>query len=246
MMMRKRGRDDPKLLRKKVDPPLTVAIREEIKRLADEEKFTLGTLKSIERVAAHGRAMLQGTAQFDALLGGGNLLQDGGIGAVGYDSDGLEDELLEGGRYIGGTIQSSSSVENFGSRAMRELTAMLPKILEGRNRPSTVELVRALSEARKQGLDDVAADLERQIKRVKDEPEPATVERSRSELTRSAYFAREVDHPNGGRYVAPGDPGWSVDRYNEITGESATAQDFEAALPSELPDDETPEIGGAA
>lgn len=156
-MLRRKRSEDAKMLRKKVDYPLTKAIRDEIKRLADEENFTLGTLRAIERVAAHGCAMLQGTADLDGLLGGA------GIGQVDYS---------------GGTLPASSPVENFGSRAMRELTAMLPKILEGRNRPSTVELVRSLAFARKEGLDDIAADLEQQIKgAVADKPDSVVVEK---------------------------------------------------------------------
>jgi hypothetical protein len=236
--MRKRDRDNPALLRKKVDTPLTKAIREEIKRLADEEKFTLGMLRAIERVAAHGRAMLSGTAELDALLGGGS-------GPL--DLDDLEDDLLGGSSYIGGGISTSSTAENFGSRAMRELTAMLPKILEARNRTSTVELVRALAVARKEGLDEVAADLQEQIKGAKeDEPVPS-VAKPLHELPRGAYW-RPDDEALGtlaGRYIARGDPEWKIEEYNALTGDNAKATDFPRVI-IEPPGAGEPEVRGAA
>ena len=233
--IRKRDRVDPKLLRKKVDTPLTTAIREEIKRLADEKEFTLGTLRSIERVAAHGRAMLQGTADLDGLLGGRG-------GGADMEIDGLADDLM--GNYSG-VISGSSSVENFGTRAMRELTAMLPKILEGRNRPSTVELVRALAVARKEGLDEVAKDLQKQIKgATTDTPKPATPLKRTAESKRAlppgSYWKPCSDLPDGGRYIERGDPEWRLVEYNWITASNAKAGDF---APVTI---DAPELGDAA
>ncbi len=242
MLMRKRGQIDPKTLRKKVDTPLAKSIREEIKRLADDDNFTLGTLHAIERVAAHGRAMLQGTADLDGLLGSPGQ----GVGAIGYDTDidGLENDLMAS--YSGGPMLTSSPVENFGSRAMREVMAVLPKILEGRNRPSTVELVRSLALARKEGLDDVAKDLEQQIKGVTAAPEP-TVAKPLGEMPRKlpngAYYKPSATVPGGGVYVERNDPEWRIEEYNDFTGESAKATDFPAVVVAPPP---APEIGGAA
>lgn len=226
------------MLRKKVDTPLTKAILAEIKTLADSENFTLGTLKSIERVAAHGRAMLQGTAELDALLGGGLNVGQGEIGMPDLNIDDIESDLM--GSYS--AIAASSPVENFGSRAMREVVAMLPKILEGRNKTSTIELVRALAVARKEGLDDVAKDLEQQIKGVTAEtPKPKlNANTGARPLPNGAYYRPDPADLRTGRYIERDDPEWKLEEYNALTGADAKATDFPPVTI------EPPVIGGAA
>jgi hypothetical protein len=130
-------REDPKTLTRKIDSPLADAVREEIIRLVNAETFTLGTLRAIERVAEHGRMML---------IDANELRAAGALEAL--DND-------EG-------VQMVDPLENFGAKAIRELIGGMQAATA--KPTSLVETVRAIAEARKLGLDNIAAELEASLK----------------------------------------------------------------------------------
>jgi hypothetical protein len=198
--MRVRRTDNPAVLKKEAKSPLADAIKGEIRRLLDAPNFTLGTLRAVERVAAHGRAMLAGQAELDTLLG--DTLSQAGDDYSGLGSLGVDDGY---GGMISGPLVGSPSVENFGSKALRELISLVPKL--NKSKSSLVSQVRALAEARKLGLDDVADKLEKELTGALDVP-PGAPQRSEVTLNETLKeLTNEVVHPVVERRLSPGAEG---------------------------------------
>lgn len=172
------------VLKRPADSPIAKAIKTEIRELLEAEKFTLGSLRAIERLAAHGRALLTGRAELDELLG--DNLGVSGVAPLGYDSLGYDDFGPIGGT---GVLAPSAPIENFGTKAIREMMSAIPKL--NQRKTSIVEMIRALAEAKKHGLDNVAAQIEEELK---------------NEVV-SAKLERGLSTGAAGGADGPGDPG---------------------------------------
>lgn len=132
------------------EPPkeLCEAIRKELLALLMKPAFDVGTLLRVGEVAnaahqllvAHSPVQKLSRRPFGSISPGMNQAYSSGA------------SLLEGG---------SGLTENVGTRVMRELTSMLGQ--STKKKESKVGLVRALAEARKHGLDDVAKQLEAEL-----------------------------------------------------------------------------------
>lgn len=156
--------------------PVAESIRAELLKLAQEGDtkhkgaLTAETLARIVRVAKTGRDLL-----VSLNISGTNLAhmvrrpKGGGLWMGGQ---GMADEDLEEGVGQTGPFAYSSPQENFGMTALRELIAGAQKHFGGAGKGSPKDLVEALLVARKEGLTDVASELETQLG-LKKAPVPA-------------------------------------------------------------------------
>jgi hypothetical protein len=121
-------------------------------RVILKKPFNAKTLKELERTARLARELLI------VAKGGGVPTRSRGLSVDGaaYFGDDIDDEL---------TPAAVPPAETFGAASIRELVSALRK----QNEPSLVSLVHALKDAKDMGLEDVAKDLEAQIKKRQDE-----------------------------------------------------------------------------
>lgn len=133
--------------------PMADAVRTQIRELIDNDPFTVGTLRAIEQIAKHSRVMLGALGSIDDAIGASPINGEdeyGSIGSIGAGS---------------ATLMGASAPENFGARAIRELVALLPKMLNANVKTSPESTVRAIAEAQKLGLNDIASDLELSLRK---------------------------------------------------------------------------------
>lgn len=140
--------------------PIAVALRDEIVRLAGDGEFTSKTLSAILRVASTGQKVLQAmdpqiptAAPRNALSG---IFPNPGVGPV----DGMGIGEGDGDGYQ--TVGVAQAAETFGSNVMRQLMDALPKLI-GDQRMTPEKLVSAIADARRFGMTDVAAGLEKKL-----------------------------------------------------------------------------------
>jgi hypothetical protein len=127
---------------------LHVALKNQLQGILSKP-FNAKTLKELERTARLARELLI------VAKGGGvptRSLSTLGVSGEAYFGDDIDDEL---------TPAVVPPAETFGAASIRELVSALRK----QNAPSFVSLVHALKDAKDMGLEDVAKDLEAQIKR---------------------------------------------------------------------------------
>jgi len=167
--------------------PVSEALRAEILKLAtdgdpgSDGALTAGVLLRIVRVAKTGRDLMvsleTSPSNLANMVGRPNLPGLPGLSlspAALYGDDG--DGSIQAGSF-GMTYPYAQSApsENFGMAAIREIIAAVKSHVESKNTPaveyvSVVELVEALAVAKKEGLDDVARELESQLKAQKPAP----------------------------------------------------------------------------
>jgi len=163
--------------------PVSEALRAEILKLAtdgdpgSDGALTAGVLLRIMRVAKTGRDLMvsleTSPSNLAGMVGRPNLPSLSLSPAALYgDGDG---DIQAGSVGMAFPYAPSSPNENFGMTAIREIIAAVKSHIEGRNTPaveyvSIVELVEALAIAKKEGLDDVARELESQLKAQKPAP----------------------------------------------------------------------------
>jgi hypothetical protein len=145
---------------------LPEALRAEILKLAtdgDEKSagaLTADVLLRIMRVAKTGRDLLVSLNASPSNLASMIKRPAFGFGsAQNVNSD--DGDLESSGILWGSPFAQSSPSENFGMMAMREIIAAAKNIHNGKTSPA--ELVEALIVARKEGLSDVAKELEAQL-----------------------------------------------------------------------------------
>lgn len=127
--------------------PIADAIRNELRRLLDSERFGIAELTRIAKVADAGRGTLQ------ALEG----IVPRGRG----NGFGVQLSPYEGGS-IGLPITGTNNPETFGTTALREVRSMF-KALGDRNKRTRMTIIRELALAKKEGLDDLAAELRQEL-----------------------------------------------------------------------------------
>jgi len=158
--------------------PLAEALRAEILKLAtdgdpgSDGALTAGVLLRITRVAKTGRDLLVSLETSPSNLAG---MVSRPSGMLGYVQDGDGDVQVGSVGTMAFPYAQSSPNENFGMTAIREMISAVKSHMESKNTPavayvSTVELVEALAIAKKEGLDDVARELETQLKAQKPAP----------------------------------------------------------------------------
>ncbi len=148
--------------------PVAESLRAELLRLATDGDqkhkgaLTAEVLARIVRVAKTGRDLL-----VSLNISGTNLSHMVRRPKPGYlsmaSAGGVDEDLEDVGQSQIAPFAYSSSQENFGMTALRELIAVAQKKLIGDGKGSPTELVEALALARKEGLTDVAAELETQL-----------------------------------------------------------------------------------
>jgi len=157
--------------------PLAEALRAEILKLAtdgdpgSDGALTAGILLRIMRVAKTGRDLLVSLDTSPSNLAG--MVVRPSLPSLLYgDGDG---DIQAGSVGMAFPYAQSSQNENFGMTAIREIISAVKSHMESKNITaveyvSTVELVEALAIAKKEGLDDVARELENQLKAKKPAP----------------------------------------------------------------------------
>lgn len=169
-MARIRQRTPTALLKTAIQSPIADAIQKELAELAATTPFTIGTISAIQRLAQHGRELLSSQAELNMILAHPGRIGNAGslvdTAQLPFD-DGFVDDYISLSNPL--PLSPSPPIENFGTKAMREMVSAIPKALN--RKPSLVELVRALGEARKLGLDDVAEHLTKEIKNEMVHPE---------------------------------------------------------------------------
>lgn len=153
----------PALVAPGYEPPkaLLGSIRDELRRMLDDEAFDHSSLLTIGDFAQSAHALVMSHNPMAKIAGRrrGAYAYATNIGGMGEYYGGMpSDEQMP--------LALPNVTENVGVRVMKELAAMMRPKQGG----STVDLVRGLAEARKHGLDDVAASLEEELG-IKREPE---------------------------------------------------------------------------
>lgn len=158
------------------------AIRAELKKLIEAEKFGVVELRALERVARQGRGLLLAVAGAPEKRKNG-FYQEEGEG--GLDLAAIDDNVQAGagplvGGSLGGAMSFGAQNETFGSDFMRNILAMYPQIIEAMKRPEPKpranDLVDAITMAKEEGLDDIAELLTRRLKEAyADAPKPKLV-----------------------------------------------------------------------
>jgi hypothetical protein len=149
--------------------PVAESLRAELLKLATEGDpkhkgaLTAEVLARIMRVAKTGRDVL-----VSLNISGSNLAnlvrrRRGPMYTPWGGQDEMDEGLEEGVGQSGGPLAFSTPQENFGMTALRELIAGAQKHFGGTGKGSTKDLIEALVLARKEGLTDVAAELETQL-----------------------------------------------------------------------------------
>ncbi len=140
-------------------------VREELMKLVKDGDLkkagmlTPAVLLRIMRVAKTGRDLLVCLDTKDSNLA--NMVRRPQFGSPFTIGDNLGDEEVEGpGLGMAAPYAPALPQENFGMTAMRELIAIAKTF----NGPSPAKLVEALAIAKEKGLEDVAKDLENQLK----------------------------------------------------------------------------------
>ena len=150
------------------EEPFAVALREKIRAMADDP-LTVKSARQIGMFAA-------GAAKLMKIVGKGPLptrRRSSGL----WNPGGMEDEDLLDPVALGNGMPVisplSNPAETFGSTVVRQAIAAYREMEKSKKR-SPVALIRAISEARKAGLDDIAEELTVKLRQIvetaKDEP----------------------------------------------------------------------------
>lgn len=136
--------------------PLAEVIRAEIVKLCDQEGFDVSRLHVIEGIARNGKALLQ------AVQGHAPSGLRGTYSLQSYvDTPTGQVVPASGGGSFNLTPSNGQANETFGTRALRELQAMLGKL--GNKNRSRSTILRELAVAREEGLEDIAAELKQEL-----------------------------------------------------------------------------------
>lgn len=145
------------------EEPWATAVRAKLRELC-EKPLTPGSARRVSdfaKLAAELAGVVKGAPPMGQKRGGGIY----SVGSAGMPVYNYDDELMPITPINVGGAQSwtgmSSNAETYGATVLRELIAVAAKIGRPRSRPA--DLVRAIVEAKKGGLDDLAAKLEAEL-----------------------------------------------------------------------------------